>query len=306
MTLMPIESKRTPDARFADLPGFSFAPHYTDTLPGYEGLRVHYLDEGPTDASRTFLCLHGQPSWSYLYRKMIPVFAASGARVVAPDWLGFGRSDKPVDDAVYTFDFHRDMALAFVRQLDLTGITLVVQDWGGLIGLTLPMEMPERFERLIVMNTALATGQSPGPGFDAWKAFAASQPDMDVAALMKRGTSILTDAEAAAYGAPYPDISYKAGVRRFPEMVMVSPDMEGVDISKRAASWWSKEWGGESFMAIGGADPVLGPPVMNALRQQIRNCPEPLLVPEAGHFVQEWGEPIARAALAAFGDVQDQ
>lgn len=300
---MTIESKRTPEDRFANLPGFPFAPHYTDTLAGYDGLRVHYLDEGPRDARHTFLCLHGQPSWSYLYRKMIPVFTRSGARVIAPDWLGFGRSDKPVDDSVYTFNFHRGMALALVRQLDLKNVTLVVQDWGGLLGLTLPMEMPERFERLIVMNTALAVGTSPGPGFDAWKAFAASQPDMDVAALMKRGTSILSDAEAAAYGAPYPDVTYKAGVRRFPEMVMVSPDMEGVDISRRAATWWTKEWNGQSFMAIGGADPVLGPPVMNALRQQIRNCPEPLLIPQAGHFVQEWGEPIASAALRSFGDI---
>lgn len=300
---MPIESKRTPDDRFANLPGFPFAPHYTDTLPGYDGLRVHYLDEGPRDARHTFLCLHGQPSWSYLYRKMIPVFTGSGARVIAPDWLGFGRSDKPVDDGVYTFNFHRGMALALVRQLDLKNITLVVQDWGGLLGLTLPMEMPERFERLIVMNTALAVGQSPGPGFDAWKAFAASQPDMDVAALMKRGTSILSDAEAAAYGAPYPDITYKAGVRRFPEMVMVSPEMEGVEISKRAAAWWTNDWKGKSFMAIGGADPVLGPSVMNALRQQIRNCPEPMLIPDAGHFVQEWGEPIASAALLSFGGI---
>jgi haloalkane dehalogenase len=300
---MPIEAKRTPDERFANLPGFAFSPHYAETLPGYEGLRVHYLDEGPKAARRTFLCLHGQPSWSYLYRKMIPVFTGTGARVIAPDWLGFGRSDKPVEDSAYTFNFHRNMARALIRQLDLKNITLVVQDWGGLIGLTLPMDMPERFERLIVMNTALAVGQSPGPGFDAWKAFAASQPDMDVAALMKRGTSILSDAEAAAYGAPYPDITYKAGVRRFPEMVMVSPDMEGVDISKQSAAWWSNAWTGESFMAIGGSDPVLGPPVMNALRQQIRNCPEPMLIPEAGHFVQEWGEPVARAALEAFGDI---
>lgn len=298
---MRIEAKRTPDERFADLPGYAFPPHYTDTLPGYEGLRVHYLDEGPGNSRHTFLCLHGQPSWSYLYRKMIPVFTSSGGRVIAPDWLGFGRSDKPVDDAVYTFNFHRDMALALIRQLDLQNITLVVQDWGGLLGLTLPMDMPERFARLIVMNTALAVGQSPGPGFDAWKAYAASQPDMDVAALMKRGTPILSDAEAAAYGAPYPDVTYKAGVRRFPEMVMVAPGMEGVDISRRAAAWWSRDWNGQSFMAIGGADPVLGPPVMNALREQIRNCPEPLLIPEAGHFVQEWGAPIAAAALKHFG-----
>jgi pimeloyl-ACP methyl ester carboxylesterase len=299
---MPIEAKRTPDKRFANLPGYAFAPHYIDTLSAYEGLRVHYLDEGPKDARRTFLCLHGQPSWAYLYRKMIPVFVRSGARVIAPDWLGFGRSDKPVDDTTYTFNFHRNMMLAFIRALDLKNITLVVQDWGGLLGLTLPMDMPERFERLLVMNTTLAVGVSPGPGFDAWKAFNRSQSDMDIAALMSRASPILTPDECAAYAAPYPDKSYKAGVRRFPELVMVSPDMEGVDISRQAARWWSTEWTGQSFMAIGEADPVLGVPAMMALREQIANCPEPMLIREAGHFAQEWGEPIANAALAAFGN----
>ncbi len=298
---MTLNAKRTPDARFANLPGYAFAPHYADTLPGYEGLRVHYIDEGPQDARRTFLCLHGQPSWSYLYRKMIPVFTSSGGRVIAPDWLGFGRSDKPADDGVYTFNFHRNMMLALIRHLDLTNITLVVQDWGGLLGLTIPVDMAERFERLIVMNTAIATGESPGPGFDAWKAFNRTQPDLDVAALMQRASPVLSDAEAAAYAAPFPDASYKAGVRRFPELVMVSPDMEGVDVSKRAAAWWSCEWAGQSFMAIGAQDPVLGPAQMAPLRAGIKNCPEPMIVAEGGHFVQEWGGDIARAALQSFG-----
>lgn len=300
---MTIEALRTPDDRFASLPGWPYAPHYIDDLPGYEGLRVHYVDEGPEKAVRTYLCLHGQPTWSYLYRKMIPVFLDSGARVIAPDWLGFGRSDKPVADETYTFHFHRNMMIELVKRLDLQNITLVCQDWGGLLGLTLPPDMPERFERLIVMNTAIATGASPSEGFDAWKAYSASQPDLDVAALMKRGTPILSDAEAAAYGAPFPDISYKAGVRRFPELVMVGPDMEGVKTSKRAVEWWGREWHGDTFMAVGAADPVLGPPVMDVLRGQIRNCPEPMIIEEAGHFVQEWGEPVARAALKAFGEL---
>jgi pimeloyl-ACP methyl ester carboxylesterase len=162
--------------------------------------------------------------------------------------------------------------------------------------------MPERFDRLLVMNTSLAVGASPGPGFDAWKAYNRSQPDLDIAALMSRASPILTPGECAAYAAPFPDRTYKAGVRRFPELVMVSPDMEGVDMSNRAARWWSTEWAGQSFMAIGEADPVLGVPAMNKLRQLIANCPEPMLIEEAGHFVQEWGVPIANAALRAFGD----
>lgn len=298
---MTISARQTPDERFADLPGFDFAPHYLKDLPGYDGLRVHYLDEGPRDAEHTFLCLHGQPSWSYLYRKMIPVFTGAGGRVVAPDWLGFGRSDKPVEDEIYTFDFHRNLGLALVEALDLKNITLVVQDWGGLLGLTLPMEAPGRYTRLIVMNTGLGVGNSPGEGFEAWKAYNRSQPDMDVGALMKRATPILSDAEAAAYSAPFPDQTFKAGVRRFPELVPVAPDMDGVEASKRAARFWSQDWNGQSFMAIGMQDPVLGPPAMQALRRTIRNCPEPLEIAEAGHFVQEWGDQVAKAALEAFG-----
>ncbi|MEL6323979.1 MAG: haloalkane dehalogenase [Pseudomonadota bacterium] len=300
---MAITAKRTPDERFENLPGYDFAPNYLEDLPGYEGLRVHYLDEGSADADHTFLCLHGQPSWSYLYRKMIPVFVKAGGRVIAPDWLGFGRSDKPVDDEVYTYNFHRNMLIALIERLDLKNITLVCQDWGGLLGLTVPQEMPERFARLIVMNTAIAVGQSPGEGFEAWKAFNRSQPDLDIANLMKRGTPILSDAEAAAYAAPFPDMSYKAGVRRFPEMVMVSPEMEGVDVSKTARTFWQDQWTGQSFMAIGMQDPVLGPPAMQALAKLIKNCPPPLEVADGGHFVQEWGDEVAAAALKSFGDL---
>jgi pimeloyl-ACP methyl ester carboxylesterase len=295
---------RTADDRFSDLPGFAFEPHYVDSLPGYEALRVHYLDEAPAGAAsgRTVLCLHGQPTWSYLYRKMIPVFAGAGHRVVAPDLLGFGRSDKPVEDAVYTFLFHRNLLLRFVEALDLRRITLVVQDWGGLLGLTLPMEFPDRIDRLLVMNTGLGVGRSPGPGFDAWKAFVAAKPDFDIAQLMKRSVAGLSDDEAAAYAAPFPDQRYRAGVRRFPALVPVTPDMEGVAESLRAAKFLREQWSGPTFMAVGMQDPVLGPPVMQALAKVIRGCPPPLEVAQAGHFVQEHGREVAEAALRAFGD----
>ena len=182
-----MEILRTPEERFANLSGFALAPHYVENLSGYEGIRIHYLDEGPEEAKQVFLCLHGEPTWSYLYRKMIPVFTAAGHRAVAPDFIGFGRSDKPVDEAVYTFVFHRWMLRRFVERLDLRNITLVCQDWGGLLGMTLPMDMPGRFARLLVMNTALATGDIPlGAGFLAWRTFAATNPDMDVAKLMAR------------------------------------------------------------------------------------------------------------------------
>ena len=294
------ETLRTPEARFAALPGYPFAPHYVDDLPGFAGLRMHYVDEGPRDARHTFLCLHGQPTWSYLYRRMIPAFVAAGERVVAPDLFGFGRSDKPRDEAWYTFTRHRDSLIAFVERLDLRALTLVVQDWGGILGLTLPMDLPGRFDRLLIMNTALGTGDAPlGEGFLAWRAWANKNPDMDIAKLMQRSCPHLDDAEAAAYAAPYPDSSYKAGVRRFPNLVPDRPDADGAALSRRAREWWQREWRGRAFMAIGATDPVLGPPVMHAIRKLIRDCPEPFVHAQAGHFVQEWGEEIAVRALRA-------
>jgi haloalkane dehalogenase len=300
-----IEALRTPDAAFEGLPDYPFAPHYIDDLPGYEGLRIHYLDEarahndGP-ERGETFLCLHGQPSWSYLYRKMIPVFVEAGGRVVAPDLLGFGKSDKPVAEDAYTFNFHRQMLKEFIEKLNLQRITLVCQDWGGILGLSLVPDMAERFTRLIVMNTAIPVGESPGAGFEAWKAFNRSQPDLDIAALFKRSDPAIADAEAAAYAAPFPDSRYKAGVRRFPELVPVAPDMDGAEEGRRARAFWAREWSGVSFMAIGMKDPVLGPPAMRALQRNIRGCPEPLEIAEGGHFVQEHGTAIAHAALAHF------
>jgi len=298
MATMPNVLK-TPAERFADLPDFPWRASSRSNLPGFSGLSMSYLDEGEK-AAPVFLCLHGQPTWSYLYRRMIPHFLATGGRVVAPDLFGFGRSDKPADEAVYTFDFHRNSLRAFVRVLDLTDITLVVQDWGGLLGLTLPLDEPQRFSRLIVMNTALPTGEVPLPkGFLDWRAFSNSQPDMAVGRLLARACPHLSAAEAAAYDAPFPDSRYKAGVRRFPNLVPEFFDSPGAAIERAARDFWRNTWRGQSVMAIGMADPVLGPPVMRALHQNIRGCPPPLEFAAAGHFVQEWGEIVAPAALAA-------
>jgi pimeloyl-ACP methyl ester carboxylesterase len=286
---------RTPDECFASLPGFDYAPRYTQ----WRGLRAHYVDEGKGE--RSFLCLHGEPTWAYLYRRMIPPFVASGARVVAPDFVGFGRSDKPEDDAYYSFDMHRAFVLEFIERQQLKNITLVVQDWGGLLGLTLPMEMPERFERLLVMNTALGTGDAPlTEGFIAWRAYVAKNPALDCAKLMQRTCPHLSPQEAAAYEAPFPDATAKAGVRRFPQLVPDRPDAPGAALSRKARDWWQNSWKGGTFMAIGAKDPVLGPPVMNALRKVIRNCPEPYVHAAGGHFLQEWGEDIAARALTSW------
>ena len=294
-----VAALRTPDDRFAALHNWNwpYEPRYHHRP---DGLRVHYVDTGGRAAARTWLCLHGQPTWSYLYRRMIPVFAAAGDRVVAPDFLGFGRSDKPADEAIYTFDFHRAALLDLVAALDLREIVLVVQDWGGLIGLTLPLAEPQRFRSVLLMNTTLGTGDQPlGEGFLAWRNFSNRNPDMDVARLMQRACPQLSAEEAAGYAAPFPDATYKAGVRRFPNLVPDRADAPGAALSREARLFWRERWTGRSLMAIGMNDPVLGPPVMRGLHADIRNCPPPIEFADGGHFLQEWGEPIARAAVAA-------
>ena len=291
---------RTPDERFDKLPEFGFAPHYVDDLTGYEGLRMHYLDEGPRDAEHVFLCLHGEPTWSYLYRKMLPVFVADGARVVAPDFFGFGRSDKPADD-IYSFDFHRGSLLELVERLNLNNITIVCQDWGGLLGMTLPLDIAERISRLIAMNTILCTGEMPLPeSFSAWRQWVADHPDMDAAEAMGVIDGTLSDAQRAPYRAPFPNERSKAGPRAFPRLVPTEMDSPGAETSRRARDWWRSEWSGKAFVACGLQDRILGLPVMQLLASWIKDCPPPLEVPEAGHFLQERGAEVARKALEAF------
>jgi pimeloyl-ACP methyl ester carboxylesterase len=286
---------RTPEECFAALPDFACAPHYLD----HQGLRVHYLDEGPRNATVTVLALHGNPSWCYLYRHMIQVFTAAGLRVVAPDLIGFGRSDKPTDPGFHSFEFHRNQLLAFVDAMDLKNVMLVCQDWGGILGLTLPMARPERFTRLLVMNTGLGTGQVT-EGFRQWRTYSNAQPDLPVGKLFRRGKSDMSDAEVAAYDAPFPDPSFKAALRAFPNLVPDGDAAPGAALSRQALQFWRERWQGQSFMAIGMQDPVLGDGPMRGLQKVIRGCPAPMEVAEGGHFVQEWGGPIATAALKAF------
>ncbi|HPR44136.1 tRNA adenosine(34) deaminase TadA [Ottowia sp.] len=295
------DALRTPDAAFQDLPGYPWAPHYLSDLPALAGLRLHYLDEGPRDARRTWLLLHGNPSWSYIWRHMIPVFLAAGNRVVAPDLIGFGKSDKPKKDAVHTFGWHRQVLLEFIERLDLRHIVLAVQDWGGLLGLTLPMAAPGRYDGLLVMNTTLATGDAPlSPGFVAWREMCAGKPDFDIARLFARGNPQMSAAECAAYMAPYPDSGHRAATRRFPAMVPEHADDDGAAVSRQAREFWRQQWNGRSLMAVGLQDPVLGLPVMEQLRASIRACPEPMRVEQGGHFLQEHGRPIAERAVLHF------
>ncbi|RVX71286.1 hypothetical protein B0A52_04860 [Exophiala mesophila] len=310
MPSQEISFLRTPADRFKNLPDWKYEPHYLH----YGNLRMAYIDEKVGSShgeQQTFLCLHGQPTWSYLYRRMIPVLlhhTTSGQvpsrRVVCPDLFGFGQSDKPTEESTYHFDFHRDSLLHLIRQLDLQNVTLVVQDWGGLIGLTLPLAEPTRFKRLIVMNTTLGLGQQASAGFLAWRDFSNRSPDMKIGALMGRSCKHLSNAEKDAYDAPYPDMRYKAGVRRFPNMVMVDPTMPGVEISKESLAFYQSvdQFRTEDVLvACGTQDPVFSQKHMMALAKTYwKNGCYYTEIAEAGHFVQEWGDQVAKRALDVF------
>ena len=304
------ECLRTAETCFENVPYFLYSPRFNASLPSFGAMQMAHIDEAPTTLAndRVALCLHGEPSWSFLYRKMIEPLRAAGYRVVAPDLFGFGRSDKPIDPGWYTFNTHRRSLIEFIEQLDLNNITLIVQDWGGLLGLTLPHEMPARFKQLIVMNTTLGTGNvALSDGFKAWRSYMAAQTNFDCEKLFARSCPHLSSAELRAYSAPFPSNEYLVGVQRFPALVPEFEDSEGAAISRTANTFWSEQWSGQSFMAIGAADPVLGLPVMHALRKKIRGCPEPLVIEDGGHFLQEWetgngklGESIIATALASF------
>jgi haloalkane dehalogenase len=227
---------RTPDDRFADLSDYPFEPHYL-TVTDADGteLRIHYLDEGPRDAAPVLL-MHGEPSWSYLYRKFVGNLVARGHRVVAPDLIGFGKSDKPAAREDYTYERHVAWMSDWLTALDLTDITLFCQDWGGLIGLRLVAAFPDRFARLVVSNTGLPVGTGSSAGFDAWLAFSQNVPLFPTGAIVNGGTTRdLSAAEIAAYDAPFPDESYKEGARQFPKLVPITPDHPSV--AENRAAW---------------------------------------------------------------------
>jgi haloalkane dehalogenase len=232
---------RTPDDRFEGLPGFDFAPHYVE-VPAGDGsgaLRVHYIDEGPASAQEKILLLHGEPSWCYLYRTMVLPLTAAGFRVIAPDLVGFGRSDKPSERTDYTYARHVEwMRAALFDALGLTGVTLVGQDWGGLIGLRLVAEHPDRVRRVVAANTGLPTGDGAmalGDAFFAWRKFSQEVPELPVGRIVQGGcTSELPPEVVAAYDAPFPDESFKEGARQFPLLVPADPDDPAAGANRRA------------------------------------------------------------------------
>jgi len=293
-----MDALRTPDERFEALPGYPFAPRYQAVT---DGLRMHYIDEGPRDAPAVLL-LHGEPSWSYLYRTMIPGLTAAGLRAVAPDLIGFGRSDKPAHRGDYTYQRHVGWLASFIEALDLQNITLFCQDWGGLLGLRLVAEHEARFARVVASNTFLPTGDQPMPeAFFAWRRFSQETPELPVGSIVEKGCARpLGPGVKAAYDAPFPDERYKEGARQFPMLVPASPDDPASEANRQAwqaLSRWTKPF----LTAFGDSDPITrgADRLLQAMIPGAAGQPH-VTVARGGHFIQEDAGPELAEIVARF------
>ena len=295
-----MKSLRTPDSRFDDLPGYAFSANYVDI----DGLRMHYVDEGPTDGS-VVLLLHGEPSWSYLYRHMIPPLSNAGFRVIAPDLIGFGKSDKPTRKSDYSYAGHVAWMQAFVDALDLRDITLFCQDWGSLIGLRVAAENEQRFARIALGNGGLPTGDQEMPkAFNIWRAFARYSPYFPIGKIIQKAT--ITDLPAdivAAYDAPVPSAKYKAGARAFPMLVPTRPDDPASDANRAAWKVFSR-WQKPFLTTFSNRDPITrgGEVPWQETVPGAQGHEHPRIL-NAGHFLQEdKGPELAEILIRFVGD----
>ena len=291
---------RTSDERFANLKDYPFEAHYVE-VPAIAGaqLRIHYVDEGPKNAE-TVLLMHGEPSWSYLYRKMIPIILDSGFRVVAPDLVGFGRSDKPADRNDYTYQGHVDWMQGWLDRMDLQRITLVCQDWGGLIGLRLVVQNIDRFARVVVANTGLPTGDHPvTDAFLNWRKYSIEVPDFDAGAIVTMGSrTTLPDAVIDAYNAPFPDDTYKEGARIFPSLVPIAPDDPASEANRKAWEVLSKF--DKPFLTAFSDTDAITKGGEHVFQNQVPGAKgqSHTTIKGAGHFLQEnCGEELAKVIV---------
>ncbi len=290
---MTAEVFRTPDERFQNLPGYGFAPNYVEI----DGLRLHYLDEGPKTGV-PIVCFHGEPSWAYLYRKMVVPFVEAGHRVIVPDYAGFGRSDKPTDRGWYTYDRHSALVTRLLGGLDLRDAIVVVQDWGGAIGLRWAVENADRVAALSISNTGLFTGRV-SKGFLAWRAFAEKNPDLPVGFVIQSATATeLSDDVIAAYDAPFPNAESKAGAAQFPLLVPTSEDAAGADVMRAIADQLSR-WEKPALVAFSDQDQIFPyPKAGQVFCDLIPTAEEQVRIDGASHFLQEdRGERLAEEVL---------
>jgi haloalkane dehalogenase len=286
---------RTPDERFDGLPAYSFEPHWHLV----DGLRLHYVDEGRGDP---VVCFHGEPTWAYLYRRMLPPLVEAGRRVICPDYPGFGRSDKPTDRRWYSYDRHVEHVTALLASLDLSEATVVVQDWGGPIGLRWAVENAERVARLVILNTGVFTGRV-SKGFMAWRDFVERNPDLPVGFVIQSATtSELSDEILAAYEAPFPNQESKAGAAQFPLLVPISDDSDGAAEMRAVADGLSR-WDKPALVAFSDSDPVFPyPRAGEFFCDLIPGAGEQVRIEGAAHFLQEdRGERIAEEIVRFVG-----
>jgi haloalkane dehalogenase len=298
MSAIASEVFRTPDERFEGLPGYDFAAKYAEV----EGLRLHYLDEGPKDGS-PIVCFHGEPTWAYLYRKMITPLASAGYRVICPDYAGFGRSDKPTDRGWYSYERHVGLMAALLEELNLSGATAVVQDWGGPIGLRWAVEHDDRVARLVILNTGIFTGRV-SQGFLAWRAFAEKNPDLPVGFVLQGATKTeLPPDVLAAYEAPFPTAESKAGAAQFPLLVPTDETAPGAEEMRAVADALSR-WEKPALIAFSDSDPVFPHPKSGEVFvARIPGARPQVTIAGAAHFLQEdRGEQIAQEILAFLAD----
>jgi haloalkane dehalogenase len=281
-----VDVYRTPDARFEALPGYDYEPHYAEV----DGLRLHYVDEGSGDP---VVCFHGEPTWAYLYRKMAGPLVAGGHRVICPDYPGFGRSDKPTDRDWYSYDGHVEHMTKLLEQVDVRGATVVVQDWGGPIGLRWAVENPDRVDRLVIMNTGLFAGQV-NEAFMAWRNFAERNPDLPVGFVINGATATDVPADVvAAYEAPWPNAESKAGVAMFPLLVPISPDAPGAAVMNGVREQLGA-WDKPTLVCFSDSDPIFTPKAGQRFVDLIPGAGELRVIEGAAHFLQEdKGEEIA-------------
>ena len=298
------DALRTPDKAFERLPDFPWQPQYLSDLPALDGLRLHFIDEGPTSAARTWLLLHGLPSWGYEFRHLIPALLAAGDRVIAVDLPGFGKSDKPKKEAAHSERWHAQVVQELVERLDARAVVLVTHGLNAMVALGVPLAAPERFAGLLAINAWLADAQvqTPNKALQKWTEQLARKPRLSIGEQMARADSTIAEAEWPAWDAPFPDSGYRAALRAFAAIALAPQDAEW---ARQVLHFWREQWSGSSLLIAGGKDVLVDPNAANRLREHIRGAGEAVVIPDLGHFISQHGADVALRAVEYFSPLRN-